>query len=259
MSKRNVSRSDSRIRSGKKGTPDDRDGCRVFLGCFMALALLVWLINLMGTTTIVFFLLTLGAAYSLYFLYKTRTNAKRAREGEFHYRHGDFEAAYGCVEKISGQNADAALVAGLCLRNGTGCGQDHEKACSCFRFARSKSMEARAYYGEMLTMGTGCVRDVIKGIKELELAAAHDIPYANLCLGRLQFNGTLMKKNTGSGMRHLRIAAEAELPAAQYIVGYILFNGLEGIPRNRYQGLRYINLAASAGNLKAKKLLQKIG
>ena len=134
-----------------------------------------------------------------------------------------------------------------------GCGQDHEKACSCFRFARSKSMEARANYGEMLTMGTGCVRDVIKGIKELELAAAHDIPYANLCLGRLQFNGTLMKKNTGSGMRHLRIAAEAELPAAQYIVGYILFNGLEGITRNRYQGLRYINLAASAGNLKAKK------
>lgn len=153
------------------------------------------------------------------------------------------------AERAASYNCDAADLAGLCYKGGTGCDKDIEKAFSYFEMGMKGNMEARAQYGLMLMTGEGCEKDEQKGKKELikALVEGHNT-FAALKIGEFQLEGKYgWKKDVGEAMKNLQKASEDGWQHANFLIGKMMFEGVDGVQQDREKGLSMIQEAAESG------------
>ncbi|MDC7242154.1 MAG: hypothetical protein PQJ50_17500, partial [Spirochaetales bacterium] len=116
MGRQSLSGSSSGFRNNFNRKREEKDGCLVAISTFTALSLIIWLYGKAGTAGFIYILFLTAAfafLYGLFLFYKTKTNARKAGEAVSLYQKGEYREAYAVALSISGQNCDAALIAGL--------------------------------------------------------------------------------------------------------------------------------------------------
>jgi TPR repeat protein len=165
------------------------------------------------------------------------------------------EQAFSIVTaEAEGGDARALVTLGGFYAEGIGTPKNFSKARECYEKANQAGSAEGAYnVGVCWEVGMGSAADAVKAAEYFRRAADMKLPQALFKMSVILDSGTGVTRDEKASIGYMSRAAEAGHPDAAGIMGLVHLNGLRGQKKNAQEGMKMLNIAASAGNVEAMK------
>ena len=155
---------------------------------------------------------------------------------------------YSLLEKVSHENAEDNLYAGVLHEKGIGTPQDSTTALHYYILAAEKgNIEAKYKAGSWLLNGRGTMIDKARGYPLIEQAAQAGHADAQCELGICYHRGTMVEKNIERSNAWIKKSADNGSSEGLYWLGCVYLRGY-GVPVDSAKGEMLIKQAAEMGN-----------
>ena len=135
--------------------------------------------------------------------------------------------------------------------------KDVAKALNYLQLSAAQGNQFAQYaLGRCYLKGEDVEKDVAQALNYLQLSAAQGNQFAQYALGRCYLKGELVTKDAPRALQFLEASAKQGNQVAQYALGKLLLKGDRGVPRDREQGMFWMQKSAQQGNTFAAAYLQ---
>ena len=165
------------------------------------------------------------------------------------------EQAFNIVStEAAGGNAQALITLGGFYAEGVGTPKNFSWARECYEKAdRAGSAEGTYNMGICWEVGMGSAADAARAAEYFKRAADMKLPQALFKMSLILDAGTGVMRDEKASIDYMARAATAGHPDAAGIMGLVYLNGLRGQKKDLGEGVKMLNIAASAGNVEAMK------
>lgn len=141
--------------------------------------------------------------------------------------------------------------------HGNGVPIDHKEAMRWLTLSVDRECsEARVMLGD-LYFKEKSYNGYVRAFELYKAAAENGYGPAFYKMGIMHYKGYGRPSNPNLAMKIFRKGMEKENVDCYFMMGYLYYKG-EGIPKDATMGIRYLNIAESKGNVRAKEYLDKI-
>jgi TPR repeat protein len=165
------------------------------------------------------------------------------------------EQAFSTVKaQADGGDAGALVTLGGFYAEGFGVQKNFSLARECYEKAElAGSAEGIYNVGVCWEIGMGSAADVARAAGYFRRAADRGLPQALFKMSVILDSGSGVARDEKASIEYMAKAAAAGHPDAAGIMGLVYLNGLRGQKKNPSEGIKMLNVAASAGNVEAMK------